>query len=212
MTIAPIYREPLLPQGVHLLRLPGERNPRWMDAQKRLESDSRLGATILSLHHLFVSAPSLLQSWTTNSELARHPFVLDLQAVVSAKGADGVAVFLQQSRISAAMFMPCSCSVLEVWASALVSRGVRPIVTCYMECTDFLADDGGYWRDTAPSMIADSAARLGLVDFGVTGEKEDIDRRRKYLQSVCGDTMVSMYCPVNSEIPLANEPNLHLIY
>ena len=82
---------------------------------------------------------------------------------------------------------------LEAFASSALENDLITIVGITMTHPGFLASDGGYLIDAAPSLICDAALRLGVTHFVLPGTNPGVVRR--FSTGPLGDGRFTLWMP-----------------
>ena len=93
----------------------------------------------------------------------------------------------KKSGVDAAIFFPQSGPATELeWIKAAKEEGMPAIVGGEMTHPQYLQKDGGYLMDDAPKRMYETAAKNGVMNFVVPGNKpERILYYKHMLESVC---------------------------
>lgn len=97
-------------------------------------------------------------------------------------GVDGIIIFPQAGP-----------RTLEAFVSSALENDLVAIVGIMMTHPGYLASDGGYLIDTAPSLICDSALRLGATHFVLPGTNPTVVRR--FSTGPLGDGRYTLWMP-----------------
>lgn len=110
----------------------------------------------------------------------------------------GFAEVLAEAGVQAGILFPLSGpATLEKWATALLAKGIVPIVGGHMTHPKFLRSEGGWVDDNAPAEIYELAAtELGVRDFVVPGNKVPfVEKYRGQLDRLLGAGEFSLFAP-----------------
>jgi orotidine-5'-phosphate decarboxylase len=82
------------------------------------------------------------------------------------------------------------------WINACHNEGLMVLVGAHMTQRGFLGSEGGFVVDSAPEMVFDLAAREGVRDFVIPGNRLDYVRRYKgLLEGLLGEGSFALYAP-----------------
>ncbi len=108
--------------------------------------------------------------------------------------------FAQMCRLAgvdAAILFPFAGAKTERdWIRALIDNGVGVLVGAHMTQDEFLRSEGGYIDDEAPVKIFENAAKEGVRDFVVPGNKINYVKKYKELfDSIFSGEEYTLYAP-----------------
>lgn len=107
------------------------------------------------------------------------------------------AKICRQARVDAAILFPFGgAETQQEWTKALQDAGVGVLVGGHMTQRKFLWKEGGVVHDEGPARIFEAAARQGVTDFVLPGNKpEEVARYMTLLNGVLGEGNFSVYAP-----------------
>jgi orotidine-5'-phosphate decarboxylase len=118
------------------------------------------------------------------------PLIYDHQKAATdiPETADFFMTVLQDAGIAAVILFPqAGPATQRAWVSAGLSADLDVIVGGWMTHPSYLASEGGYLRDSAPTEIFEHASAGGISSFVVPGNKPDAIRSIRQV--------VSKHCP-----------------
>ncbi|MDO8429693.1 MAG: orotidine 5'-phosphate decarboxylase / HUMPS family protein [Candidatus Daviesbacteria bacterium] len=107
------------------------------------------------------------------------------------------ASIMKEAGVDAAILFPQSGpATQESWTKSLQDAGVRVLTGLHMTHPKFLKSEGGYIDDTAPLLAFELAARLGVTDFIVPGNKlEAVQYYKESLDQLLGEGNYTLNAP-----------------
>ena len=127
------------------------------------------------------------------------PVIFDYQKAgndIPAMG-EPFAQICKDAKVDAAILFPFGGEQTQKdWIKALQDRGVGVLVGAHMTQPGFLWSEGGYIHDSAPGRIFENAAKEGIKDFVVPGNKAEFVKQYKELfDRVVGPGEYTLYAP-----------------
>ncbi len=103
----------------------------------------------------------------------------------------------KESGVDAVIFFPEAGPATQVaWTKAAQQAGLGVIIGTELSSERFLQSDGGYIVDEAPMRALDIAARMGVTDFVVPGNKPDkIRAYREAAEKILGANNFAFHSP-----------------
>lgn len=103
----------------------------------------------------------------------------------------------RRAGVDAVILFPFASRLTEVdWIKASQDAGLQVLVGGHMTQPEFLASEGGFIADGAPDRIYEIAAKEGVRDFVVPGNKVEYVRHyREVLDNVLGKGNFALYAP-----------------
>lgn len=107
------------------------------------------------------------------------------------------AQICKESKVDAAILFPLAGEKTEHdWIHALQDQGVGVLVGAHMTQPNFLWSEGGFIHDSAPARIFENAAKEGVTDFVVPGNKvEFVQQYKDLFDRVLGPGNFTLYAP-----------------
>ena len=104
---------------------------------------------------------------------------------------------LAKAEVDAAILFPFGGAATErAWIEACQEEGLTVLVGAEMTQSEFFEQEGGFIARSAPGMIFEIAAGMGVTDFVVPGNKPDkVAHYRKLIQSLVGQDEITLYAP-----------------
>jgi len=101
------------------------------------------------------------------------------------------------ARVDSAILFPFAGSMTtRSWIQALQDNGTNVMVGAHMTHPEFLWSEGGIINDDGPARVFEIAAKAGVKDFVVPGNKlEVVATYKKLLDNILGEGTYSLYAP-----------------
>jgi orotidine-5'-phosphate decarboxylase len=102
------------------------------------------------------------------------------------------------SKIDSTILFPFTSPKTQIaWTKALQKIGIQVLVGGHMSHNKFLEAEGGYIADDSPLKIYELAAKMGVHDFVVPGNKIDLVKKyREFLETKVKDpSKLTFYAP-----------------
>lgn len=141
----------------------------------------------------------LAQVVKTIRSISRKPIIYDHQ-----KGATDIpelggkfAKVVSQAGLKAVILFPLvGAKTEEVWIKACQREGLHVLVGAHMTHEKFLEKEGGFIDNNAPEKIFTLAAKNGIWDFVVPGNKAELVKKyKRLLEKLLGKDKFVLYAP-----------------
>lgn len=104
---------------------------------------------------------------------------------------------MAKARVDSAILFPqAGPATQEAWIGALQDKGIHVMVGLHMTHPQFLKAEGGYIADDSPFRAFSLAAKMGVRDFVVPGNKvESVEKYKDFLDAVLGEGNFDLFAP-----------------